>query len=42
MRVANPYTDLIHDFPSCKELIERIMQGAEEIISHRLEGLLAA
>jgi NADH:quinone reductase (non-electrogenic) len=33
---------LIHDIPSCKELIDRIMQGAEEIISHRLGALLAA
>jgi len=33
---------LIHDIPTCKELIDRIMQGAEEIISRRLEGLLAA
>jgi len=33
---------LIHDIPPCKELIDRIMQGAEEIISRRLEGLLAA
>jgi nitronate monooxygenase len=33
---------LIHDIPTCKELIDRIMQGAEEIISRRLEGLLTA
>jgi nitronate monooxygenase len=33
---------LIHDIPTCKELIDRIMQGAEEIISRRLAGLLAA
>ena|GEM_PF-1072221 len=33
---------LIHDIPTCKELIDRIMQGAEEIISGRLEALLAA
>jgi NADH:quinone reductase (non-electrogenic) len=33
---------LIHDIPTCKELIDRIMQGAEEIISGRLETLLAA
>ena len=33
---------LIHDIPTCKELIDRIMQGAEEIISRRLEALLAA
>jgi NAD(P)H-dependent flavin oxidoreductase YrpB (nitropropane dioxygenase family) len=33
---------LIHDIPTCKELIDRIMEGAEEIISCRLEVLLAA
>ena len=33
---------LIHDIPTCKELIDRIMQGAEEIISRRLEGLPTA
>ena len=33
---------LIHDIPTCNELIDRIMQGAEEIISRRLEALLAA
>jgi len=33
---------LIHDIPSCKELIDRIMSEAEAIISSRLEGLLAA
>jgi nitronate monooxygenase len=33
---------LIHSIPTCKELIDGIMQGAEEIISRRLEGLLAA
>jgi len=33
---------LIHDIPTCKELIDRIMLGAEEIISGRLEALLAA
>jgi NAD(P)H-dependent flavin oxidoreductase YrpB (nitropropane dioxygenase family) len=33
---------LIHDIPTCKELIDRAMQSAEEIISRRLEGLLAA
>lgn len=31
---------LIHDVPSCKELIERIMSGAEHIIRQRLTGLL--
>jgi NAD(P)H-dependent flavin oxidoreductase YrpB (nitropropane dioxygenase family) len=33
---------LIHDIPSCKELIDRIMAEAEVIIRSRLEGLLAA
>lgn len=33
---------LIHDIPTCKELIDRMMSEAEEIIRKRLEGLLAA
>jgi nitronate monooxygenase len=33
---------LIHDIPTCKELIDRIMAEAEAIIRSRLEGLLAA
>jgi len=33
---------LIHDIPTCKELIARIMREAEAIIRERLEGLLAA
>ena len=33
---------LIHDIPTCKELIDRIMAEAEEIISKRLTGLLNA
>ena len=33
---------LIHDIPTCKELIDRIMQEAEEIIDRRLRGLLNA
>ena len=33
---------LIHDIPTCKELIDRIMTEAEAIIRSRLEGLLAA
>ena len=32
---------LIHDIPTCRELIERIMAEAEEIILGRLGGLLA-
>lgn len=33
---------LIHDIPTCKELIDRIMAGAEALIRGRLEGMLAA
>jgi len=33
---------LIHDIPTCKELIDRTMAEAEQIIRQRLEGLLAA
>jgi NAD(P)H-dependent flavin oxidoreductase YrpB (nitropropane dioxygenase family) len=33
---------LIHDIPTCKELIDRIMTEAEQIIRGRLEGFLAA
>ena len=33
---------LIHDIPTCKELIDRIMSEAEAIIRGRLERLLAA
>lgn len=32
---------LIHDVPTCKELIDRIMSEAETIIRGRLEGMLA-
>ena len=32
---------LIHDVPSCKELIDRIMREAEVLIRGRLEGMLA-
>ena len=32
---------LIHDIPTCKELIDRIMSEAETIIRGRLEGMLA-
>ena len=31
---------LIHDVPSCKQLIDRIMREAEDLIRRRLEGLL--
>jgi len=33
---------LIHDVPSCQELIDRIMGEAERLITKRLPGLLAA
>jgi nitronate monooxygenase len=33
---------LIHDIPTCKELIERTMAEAEQIIRKRLEGFLDA
>ncbi|MSR19902.1 MAG: nitronate monooxygenase [Gemmatimonadetes bacterium] len=33
---------LIHDIPTCKELIDRIMAEARSIIRERLEGFLAA
>ena len=33
---------LIHDIPTCKELIDRIMAEAEAIIRSRLKALLAA
>ena len=33
---------LIHDIPTCAELIDRIMAEADEIIRGRLEGLLSA
>ena len=32
---------LIHDIPTCKELIDRIMKDANEMIQNRLAGLLA-
>jgi nitronate monooxygenase len=33
---------LIHDIPTCRELIERMVGEAEDIIRKRLEGMLAA
>ncbi len=33
---------LIHDIPTCKELIDRIMKEAEQIITQRLGGFLSA
>ena len=32
---------LIHDIPSVKELVDRIMAEAEGLIKGRLEGLVA-
>jgi nitronate monooxygenase len=32
---------LIHDIPTCKELIDRIIADAEAIVKRRLEGMLA-
>ena len=32
---------LIHDIPTCRELIDRIMSEAEALIRDRLEGMLA-
>ena len=33
---------LIHDIPTCKELIDRIMQEADDIINGRLDGIMSA
>jgi nitronate monooxygenase len=33
---------LIHDVPTVKELIDRIMREAEDIIGKRLKGMAAA
>jgi len=33
---------LIHDIPSCAELVLRIMREAETIIRGRLEGMMSA
>ena len=33
---------LIHDIPTCKQLIDRIMAEADAIIRQRLMGLLTA
>jgi nitronate monooxygenase len=39
---AGQVQGLIHDIPSCKELVERIVSDAETIIRKRLEASLAA
>jgi nitronate monooxygenase len=31
---------LVHDIPTCDELIQRIMQEAESIVRERLTGFL--
>ena len=33
---------LIHDIPTCKELLDSIMAEAESLISDRLSGMLEA
>ena len=33
---------LIHDIPTCQELIETIMSEAETLIRKRLEGMVSA
>src|SRR5947199_6891806 len=38
---AGQVQGLIHDIPSCAELISRIMREAETIIRGRLEGMLS-
>ncbi len=38
---AGMVAGLIHDIPTCKELVERIVFGAEEIIRDRLNALIA-
>jgi nitronate monooxygenase len=33
---------LIHDIPTCKDLVERIMREADELIRARLDRMTAA
>ena len=33
---------LIHDVPTCRELIDRIMGEADAIVARRLDGMRAA
>jgi NAD(P)H-dependent flavin oxidoreductase YrpB (nitropropane dioxygenase family) len=40
VRTAGMAQGLIHDIPSCRELIERIMAEATSIVRQRLQGLL--
>jgi nitronate monooxygenase len=39
---AGQVQGLIHDIPSCAELVSRIMREAEAIIGGRLEGMLSS
>ena len=39
---AGQIQGLIHDIPTCQELIERIMREATEIITHKLPSLTGA
>src|SRR5205085_5467667 len=38
---AGQVQGLIHDIPSCAELVSRIMYEAESIIRNRLEGMMS-
>ena len=38
---AGQVQGLIHDIPSCAELVSRIMREAEAIIRRRLEGMMS-
>ena len=39
VRSCGMVAGLIHDIPTCDELIERIMSEAEALIHDRLEGM---
>ncbi|MBS0411310.1 MAG: nitronate monooxygenase [Proteobacteria bacterium] len=39
---AGQVQGLIHDIPTCADLIARMVSGAEEIIQQRLEGMVAS
>ena len=38
---AGQVQGLIHDIPSCAELVSRIMRDAEAIIQNRLAGMMS-
>ena len=38
---AGQVQGLIHDIPTCEELVQRIVREAEAIIAERLEGFMA-